>query len=65
MFVTGQMPFCGTPLESGSPPGIEAQTHQVMRNLAPVLRGCGLGKAARVEIDFVARRAALTPRDPP
>ena len=104
VFVTGQMPFAGTSIEEPYPAGIEAQTHQVMRNLQTVLRGCGLGlqhvvmarvyllhfdadyapmnavyagyfaadrlpartcvgvaglaKGARIEIDFVARRAA-------
>lgn len=43
VFVTGQMPFNGTSLDSGYPEGIEAQTHQVMNNLETVLRGCGLG----------------------
>jgi reactive intermediate/imine deaminase len=43
IFVTGQMPFSGTTLDSGYPDGIEAQTHQVMKNLETVLRGCGLG----------------------
>jgi reactive intermediate/imine deaminase len=43
VFVTGQMPFTGTSCESPYPQGIEAQTHQVMRNLETVLTGCGLG----------------------
>ena len=43
VFVTGQMPFSGTSLDSHYPQGIEAQTHQVMRNLGVVLAGCGLG----------------------
>ncbi|WP_454722199.1 MULTISPECIES: RidA family protein [Cupriavidus] len=43
VLVTGQMPFLGTELDSGYPEGIEAQTHQVMKNLATVLEGCGLG----------------------
>jgi len=42
VFVTGQMPFAGTSLDSGYPDGIEAQTHQVMRNLQIVLAGCSL-----------------------
>ena len=104
VFVTGQMPFSGTSIDEPYPQGIEAQTHQVMRNLETVLRGCGLGlenvvmarvyllhfdadyaamnaayasyftpdrlpartcvgvaglaKGARIEIDFVARRAS-------
>jgi reactive intermediate/imine deaminase len=43
VFVTGQMPFTGTANDSPYPEGIEAQTHQVMKNLARVLGGCGLG----------------------
>jgi len=43
VFVTGQMPFVGTSLDAPYPEGIEAQTHQVMKNLATVLGGCGLG----------------------
>ena len=43
VFVTGQMPFLGTDLDSGYPDGIEAQTRQVFHNLANVLEGCGLG----------------------
>lgn len=45
VFVTGQMPFSGTGLDSGYPEGIEAQTHAVMANLKTVLEGCGLGLA--------------------
>jgi 2-iminobutanoate/2-iminopropanoate deaminase len=43
VFVTGQMPFAGTSLDSPYPPGIEAQTRQVLKNLQTVLAGCGLG----------------------
>jgi len=43
VFVTGQMPFAGTSADAPYPEGIEAQTHQVMRNLETVLKGCGLG----------------------
>jgi 2-iminobutanoate/2-iminopropanoate deaminase len=43
LFVTGQMPFTGTSNASSYPDSIEAQTHQVMKNLATVLAGCGLG----------------------
>jgi reactive intermediate/imine deaminase len=43
VFVTGQMPFAGTSIDEPYPEGIEAQTHQVMRNLQTVLQGCGLG----------------------
>ena len=42
VFLTGQMPFLGTGLQSGYPDGIKAQTHQVFRNLGVVLKGCGL-----------------------
>ena len=42
VFVTGQMPFTGTSIDEPYPEGIEAQTHQVIRNLATVLRGIGL-----------------------
>ena len=41
LFVTGQMPFIDTSLETPYPEGIEAQTHQVMKNLETVLTGCG------------------------
>lgn len=43
VFLTGQMPFQGIGLDSGYPEGIEAQTHQVMKNLSTVLAGCDLG----------------------
>jgi reactive intermediate/imine deaminase len=43
VFVTGQMPFSDTANDSPYPEGIEAQTHQVMKNLMRVLEGCGLG----------------------
>ncbi|MFT4268742.1 MAG: RidA family protein [Xenophilus sp.] len=42
VFVTGQMPFTGTSVETPYPEGIEAQTHAVMGNLRTVLQGCGL-----------------------
>jgi 2-iminobutanoate/2-iminopropanoate deaminase len=42
VFVTGQMPFAGTSIDAPYPQGIEAQTHQVMKNLQTVLAGCGL-----------------------
>ena len=42
VFVTGQMPFTDTSNTSPYPGSIEEQTHQVMKNLATVLRGCGL-----------------------
>ena len=43
LFLTGQMPFSGTSIDEPYPEGIEAQTHQVMKNLLTVLAGCGLG----------------------
>jgi reactive intermediate/imine deaminase len=43
VFLTGQMPFTGTANDSAYPESIEEQTHQVMKNLATVLQGCGLG----------------------
>ena len=43
IFVTGQMPFPGTSVDEPYPEGIEAQTHQVMKNLQTVLAGCGAG----------------------
>ena len=66
LFVTGQMPFAGTSIDDPYPEGIEAQTHQVMRNLVTVLGGCGvdLGQvvSARVylshfEEDYAAMNA--------
>jgi reactive intermediate/imine deaminase len=45
VFLTGQMPFEGTSNRSSYPVTIEEQTHQVIRNLVTVLRGCGLGLA--------------------
>ena len=41
-FVTGQMPFVGTSIDTPYPHGIEAQTRQVMKNLETVLTGCAL-----------------------
>ena len=43
VFVTGQMPFPGCSVDEPYPDGIEAQTHQVLRNLQTVLQGCRLG----------------------
>ena len=67
VFVTGQMPFVGTSIDTPYPAGIEAQTHQVMKNLGTVLAGCGLDfehvLSARVflrhfEDDYAAMNAA-------
>jgi 2-iminobutanoate/2-iminopropanoate deaminase len=53
--LTGQMPFPGTSVDEPYPEGIEAQTHQVMRNLGAVLQGIGLTFA-----DVVSARVFLT-----
>ena len=50
VFVTGQMPFSGQGLDSSYPDGIDAQTRQVMTNLATVLGGCGLGLEHVVQV---------------
>ena len=55
VFVTGQMPFTGTSIDTPYPEGIEAQTRQVMANLQTVLEGCGLGLA-----DVLSARIYLT-----
>ena len=44
------MPFSGTSIEDPYPQGIEAQTHQVMRNLQTVLSGVGLDLAEVVQV---------------
>lgn len=54
VFLTGQMPFTDTANDSPYPDGIEEQTHQVLRNLARVLAGCGLAMT-----DVVAARVFL------
>ena len=67
VFLTGQMPFAGTSVDEPYPEGIEAQTHQVMRNLDTVLRGIGLALGdvvqarvylARFEQDYAGMNAA-------
>lgn len=67
VFVTGQMPFAGTSVDEPYPEGIEAQTHQVMKNLQAVLQGCGLTLAnvlqvriylTRFEQDYAAMNTA-------
>ena len=50
VFVTGQMPFAGTSIDEPYPKGIEAQTHQVMKNLEAVLKGCSLGLPNVVQV---------------
>lgn len=55
VFVTGQMPFTGTSIDSPYPEGIEAQTHAVMANLTRVLEGCGLSLS-----DVLSTRIFLT-----
>jgi 2-iminobutanoate/2-iminopropanoate deaminase len=64
VFVTGQMPFEGLANDSAYPEGIEAQTHQVMKNLTTVLEGIGLGLANVVQVrvfllDFDAHYARM------
>ena len=44
------MPFAGTSIDEPYPQGIEAQTHQVMKNLEAVLKGCGLGLPNVVQV---------------
>jgi len=67
VFVTGQMPFTGTSVDEPYPEGIEAQTHQVIKNLATVLNGIGLELGdvvqarvylARFEQDYAGMNAA-------
>src|SRR3954471_16123819 len=55
VFVTGQMPNDSDDHAKPLPAGIEAQTHQVMRNLEKVLEGVGLGFA-----NVLVARAYLT-----
>jgi reactive intermediate/imine deaminase len=50
VFVTGQMPFSSTSVDSPYPDGIAAQAHQVMRNLQTVLGGCALALADVVQV---------------
>lgn len=50
VFLTGQMPFSGTSVDEPYPDGIEAQTHQVMKNLQTVLEGCGLTLAQVLQV---------------
>jgi reactive intermediate/imine deaminase len=55
VFVTGQLATDPDDDSLPIPPGIEAQTHKVMDNLARVLKGCGLSLA-----DIVVVRIFLT-----
>jgi reactive intermediate/imine deaminase len=55
IFITGQLATDPDDDSRPLPDGIEAQTRQVMDNLARVLRGCGLGFA-----DVVCVRIFLT-----
>lgn len=50
VFLTGQMPFGGTPINEPYPQGITAQTHQVMHNLQKVLGGVGLNLEQVVQV---------------
>jgi 2-iminobutanoate/2-iminopropanoate deaminase len=74
VFVTGQMPFAGTSIDAPYPEGIEAQTHQVMKNLETVLKGCRLGLAnvlsvriylTRFDADYAAMNAVYASYFPP
>jgi 2-iminobutanoate/2-iminopropanoate deaminase len=55
VFLTGQMPFSGTSVDEPYPEGIEAQTHQVIKNLDKVLKGIGLALS-----NVVSARVFLT-----
>src|SRR5215467_14571389 len=55
VFVTGQLATDPDDDSRPIPPGIEAQTHKVMDNLARVLKGCGLSFA-----NVVSARVFLT-----
>ncbi len=55
VFVTGQMPNDSDDRNRPLPEGIEAQTHQVMRNLQRVLQGIGLDLG-----DVLSARVYLT-----
>ena len=55
VFLTGQMPFPGTSVDEPYPEGIEAQTHQVIKNLDQVLKGIGLALS-----NVVSARVFLT-----
>lgn len=55
VFVTGQMPNESDDRSRPLPEGIEAQTHQVMRNLQRVLQGIGLDLG-----DVLSARVYLT-----
>jgi 2-iminobutanoate/2-iminopropanoate deaminase len=50
VYLTGQMLFSGTSIHEPYPPGIEAQTHQVMHNLQTVLSGVSLDLAQVVQV---------------
>jgi 2-iminobutanoate/2-iminopropanoate deaminase len=50
LFVTGQLATDPDDDALPIPPGIEAQTHMVMDNLARVLKGCGLSFANVVQV---------------
>jgi 2-iminobutanoate/2-iminopropanoate deaminase len=74
VFVTGQMPNDSDDHAKPLPEGIEAQTHQVMRNLQKVLDGIGLDLGhvlfARVylthfEEDYAAMNAVYASYFPP
>jgi 2-iminobutanoate/2-iminopropanoate deaminase len=50
LFVTGQLATDPDDDALPIPPGIAAQTHKVMDNLARVLKGCGLSLANVVQV---------------
>jgi len=64
VFITGQLATDPDDDSRPIPPGIEAQTHKVMDNLARVLKGCGLSFANVVSVrifltDFNGDYAAM------
>jgi reactive intermediate/imine deaminase len=64
VFYPAPSPFAGRPHDSSYPEGIEAQTHQVMRNLRTVLQGIGLDLEHVVQVrvflrEFDAHYAAM------
>ena len=64
VFITGQLATDPDDDSRPIPPGIEAQTHKVMDNLAWVLKGCGLSFANVVSVrifltDFNGDYAAM------
>ena len=54
-FVSGRMPFNGTSIDTRYPGGVQAQTLQVMKNLATVLKAAGLDSTSGVGTLFLTR----------